>query len=194
MSFESLNLDAALLRAIEASGFKQPTEIQIQAIPVILQGQDLMASAQTGTGKTAAFVLPLLQKLLTQPRVTRGPRVMVLTPTRELAAQVEQNIRQFSQFIQLKSAMVVGGEAYPPQIKALQRPLDLLVATPGRLMDHMERGRQTEKAYTQIRNVGPCHRRAWPRVAALRCRGSRGVRIRCSGRHRSSHTATGRAC
>ncbi len=141
MSFESLKLDASLLRAIEASGFKQPTDIQVQAIPVILDGQDLMASAQTGTGKTAAFVLPLLQKLLTQPRVTRGPRVMVLTPTRELAAQVEQNIRQFSQFIQLKSAMVVGGEAYPPQIKALQRPLDLLVATPGRLMDHMERGR-----------------------------------------------------
>ncbi len=142
VSFKELQLNMKLLRAVEASGFAAPTDIQREAIPIVLSGRDLMASAQTGTGKTAAFVLPALEKL-SKPSAKqgRGPRVLVLTPTRELAMQVNENIRQFSRFAKFTTGNVVGGMAYPPQIKMLQRPLDLLVATPGRLMDHMERGR-----------------------------------------------------
>ncbi|MFN2308874.1 MAG: DEAD/DEAH box helicase [Gammaproteobacteria bacterium] len=142
MSFEQLNLNAQLLRALQASGFSAPTEIQSKAIPVVLAGRDLMASAQTGTGKTAAFVLPALERLLTPARMPgRGPRVLILTPTRELATQVNENIRQLGKFCRFTNGSVVGGMPYPPQMKLLQQPLDLLVATPGRLMDHMERGR-----------------------------------------------------
>ncbi len=142
MTFNELNLHSELLRAIEACGFDQPTDIQREAIPHVLAGRDLMASAQTGTGKTAAFVLPALQRLLTTPAGPgKGPRVLVLTPTRELAMQVADNIRQFSRFSRIRSGNVVGGMAYPPQIRMLREPLDLLVATPGRLMDHMEAGR-----------------------------------------------------
>ena len=142
MFFKDLNLDAKLLKAVEASGFSEPTDIQRQAIPVVLSGRDLMASAQTGTGKTAAFVLPALQQLL-KPSNKRGkgPRVLVLTPTRELAMQVTDHIRQFGRFAKFSAGTVVGGMAYPPQIKMLRNPLDLLVATPGRLLDHMEQGR-----------------------------------------------------
>jgi superfamily II DNA/RNA helicase len=142
VSFESLNLNSNLLRAVQAAGFSAPTDIQLQAVPVALEGRDLMASAQTGTGKTAAFVLPVLQRLTTPSAVGgRGPRVLVLTPTRELATQVEENIRLLAKFSRIVSGSVVGGVPYPPQIRMLQRPMDILVATPGRLMDHMERGR-----------------------------------------------------
>ncbi|WP_455219979.1 DEAD/DEAH box helicase [Kaarinaea lacus] len=142
MSFKELDLNENLLRAIEKSGFDKPTPIQQQAIPVVLSGQDLMASAQTGTGKTAAFVLPALQILQDQPAGKGiGPRVLVLTPTRELAMQVNDNVAQFSRFSKVTTGNVVGGMAYPPQIKMLKRPLDILVATPGRLMDHMIQGR-----------------------------------------------------
>lgn len=142
MLFKELNLDTRLLKAVEVSGFSEPTEIQRQAIPVVLAGRDLMASAQTGTGKTAAFVLPALQKLLSPAaKQGKGPRVLVLTPTRELAMQVNDNIRQFSKFMKFTNGTVVGGMPYPPQMKMLRNPLDLLVATPGRLMDHMEQGR-----------------------------------------------------
>ena len=139
MSFSDLKLNDKLLRALEAGGFKTPTDIQREAIPVVLSGRDLLASAQTGTGKTAAFVLPALQRLL-QPAPTKGigPRVLVLTPTRELAMQVNENIRQFSRFCRFANGTVVGGMPYPPQIQLLRRPLDLLVATPGRLMEHMD--------------------------------------------------------
>ncbi len=142
VSFESLNLNSNLLRAVQACGFSEPSEIQREAVPVALEGRDLMASAQTGTGKTAAFVLPVLQRLAT-PAVVHGagPRVLVLTPTRELAAQVEENIRSLGKFSRIVSGSVVGGTPYPPQIRMLQKPLDLLVATPGRLMDHMQSGR-----------------------------------------------------
>jgi len=142
VSFESLNLNEALLRAVQTCGFNEPTEIQLQAIPAVLSGRDLMASAQTGTGKTAAFVLPALQCLL-KPAVVngRGPRVLVLTPTRELAGQVADNIAALGRFVRLKSGSIVGGTPYPPQMRLLEQPLDLLVATPGRLLDHMERGR-----------------------------------------------------
>jgi superfamily II DNA/RNA helicase len=141
MSFENLNLDARLHKAIAAAGFTAPTDIQREAIPQVLAGRDLMASAQTGTGKTAAFVLPALQRLLQPAAPGRGPRVLVLTPTRELAMQVNDNIRQFSRFSKFSTGTVVGGMAYPPQMRMLSKPLDLLVATPGRLMDHMESGR-----------------------------------------------------
>lgn len=142
MSFESLNLDPKLLRALEACKFTAPTAIQREAIPAAIAGRDLMASAQTGTGKTAAFVLPALQRLLTNPAgAGRGPRVLVLTPTRELAMQVTSNIDQFNRFAKFTSGSVVGGLPYPAQMRLLKQPLDLLVATPGRLMDHMEQGR-----------------------------------------------------
>ena len=142
MLFKELNLDARLLKAVEASGFSEPTEIQRQAIPVVLSGRDLMASAQTGTGKTAAFVLPALQQLLSPVRKGgRGPRVLVLTPTRELAMQINDNIRQFTRFASFSTGTVVGGMSYSPQLRMLRKPLDLLVATPGRLLDHMEQGK-----------------------------------------------------
>ena len=142
MLFKELNLDERLLKAVEASGFSEPTEIQRQAIPVVLSGRDLMASAQTGTGKTAAFVLPALQRLLSPVRKGgRGPRVLVLTPTRELAMQINDNIRQFTRFANFSTGTVVGGMSYSPQLRMLRKPLDLLVATPGRLLDHMEQGK-----------------------------------------------------
>lgn len=140
-SFQSFRLAAPLLRGLEASGFSQPTEIQSRAIPVAMDGRDLLASAQTGTGKTAAFVLPALQRLLTAPpKAGRGPRVLVLTPTRELAGQVEQVIRQLGRFARLRSGIIVGGVSYGPQERLLRNGLELLVATPGRLIDHMAQG------------------------------------------------------
>jgi superfamily II DNA/RNA helicase len=141
LSFNQLNLHPNLLKAVAKCGFNQPTNIQREAIPVVLSGRDLMASAQTGTGKTAAFVLPTLQRLLTPAcKQGKGPRVLVLTPTRELALQVNEHIRQFSHGSRFTTGTVVGGMPYPPQIKMLRNPLDLLVATPGRLMDHMDKG------------------------------------------------------
>ncbi len=141
MSFKKLNLHPNLLKAVNACGFTQATDIQQQAIPAIISGRDLMASAQTGTGKTAAFVLPVLQKLMNPAQNKgKGPRVLVLTPTRELAIQVNDNTRQFSRFSNFVTGTVVGGMPYPPQIKMLRKSLDLLVATPGRLMDHMNQG------------------------------------------------------
>ncbi len=142
MSFEQFGLDSRILKAVKDSGFQQPTDIQNQAIPLALAGKDLMASAQTGTGKTAAFVLPSLQRLL-QPATKRGagPRVLVLTPTRELALQISDAVAQFGRFCRLTTGNLVGGMSYPPQNRMLGKPLDLLVATPGRLLDHMSQGR-----------------------------------------------------
>jgi superfamily II DNA/RNA helicase len=142
MSFESLNLDPAILRAIAETGYTEPTPIQAQAIPVVTEGHDLMASAQTGTGKTAAFMLPALN-LLAKPHAlnSRGPRILVLTPTRELAAQVNEAARKYGKFLRARTVSIVGGMPYPLQNKLLSQPLDILVATPGRLLDHMERGR-----------------------------------------------------
>jgi superfamily II DNA/RNA helicase len=142
LSFESLNLDPAILRAIAETGYTEPTAIQAQAIPVITAGNDLMASAQTGTGKTAAFMLPALNLLATPHELkSRGPRILVLTPTRELAAQVNEAARKYGKFIRARTVSIVGGMPYPLQNKLLSQPLDILVATPGRLLDHMERGR-----------------------------------------------------
>ena len=141
MSFQELDLDPCLLRALDACGFSEPTEIQKRAIPLALAGRDLMASAQTGTGKTAAFVLPSLQRLLTPSQARgNGPRMLILTPTRELANQVTKVVQELGKFARLRWGTIVGGMPYPPQFRLLRAPLDVLVATPGRLMDHMERG------------------------------------------------------
>ena len=142
MSFANLNLHPAILRAIEESGYTEPTPIQAQAIPEVMAGHDLMASAQTGTGKTAAFTLPALNLLATpHPSRSRGPRILVLTPTRELAAQVNEAARKYGKHMRARCVSIVGGMPYPLQNKLLSQPIDILVATPGRLLDHMERGR-----------------------------------------------------
>lgn len=142
MSFADLNLDPSILRALAEAGYENPTAIQAQAIPEALQGRDIMASAQTGTGKTAAFTLPALNLLATpHPVKSRGPRILVLTPTRELAAQVNDAARKYGKYIRARCISVVGGMPYPLQNKLLSQPLDILVATPGRFIDHLERGR-----------------------------------------------------
>lgn len=143
MSFASLNLIPPLLQALTDAGYEHPTAIQTSAIPLVLAGHDLMASAQTGTGKTAAFLLPALQRLQTPSTVSgRGPRVLVLTPTRELAAQVKDAASTYARHLaHMRLGVIVGGVPYPAQQKLLMRPLDVLVATPGRFLDHVERGR-----------------------------------------------------
>jgi len=142
MSFESLNLHPTILRAIEEAGYTTPTPIQAQAIPEVLAGRDLMASAQTGTGKTAAFTLPALNLLATpHESKSRGPRILVLVPTRELAAQVNESARKYGKYIRARTVSIVGGMPYPLQNKLLSQPLDILVATPGRFIDHLDRGR-----------------------------------------------------
>ena len=136
MTFETLGLAEPLLRAVRASGYTRPTPIQLQAIPAILEGTDIMAAAQTGTGKTAGFTLPLLQRLNGKPPVkSRHARALVLTPTRELAAQVQNSVVTYGRYLQLRSAAVFGGVNIPPQIRQLRRGVDVLVATPGRLLD-----------------------------------------------------------
>jgi ATP-dependent RNA helicase RhlE len=142
MSFESLGLKAELLRAVREQGYNEPTAVQKQAIPIILDGHDIMAGAQTGTGKTAGFTLPLLQKLgETSPAEGRRPvRALVLTPTRELAAQVGDSVETYGRHLPYRSAVIFGGVKINPQISKLRRGVDVLIATPGRLLDHMQRG------------------------------------------------------
>ena len=142
VSFDSLNLNPSILKALQEAGYTEPTPIQQQAIPVAIEGRDLMASAQTGTGKTAAFMLPSLHRIaIPSESRSRGPRVLVLTPTRELAAQVNDAARKYGKFLRARTVSIVGGMPYPVQNKLLSQPVDILVATPGRLIDHMERGR-----------------------------------------------------
>ena len=139
MSFESLGLAPALLRALADQGYANPTPIQAGAIPVVLEGHDLLAAAQTGTGKTAAFALPLLHKLASAgPTMTRRPRALVLTPTRELAAQVNDNLRDYGRHLRVSSTTIFGGVSMGPQMQALRRGVDVVIATPGRLIDHMQ--------------------------------------------------------
>ncbi|NEZ03926.1 DEAD/DEAH box helicase [Wenzhouxiangella sp. XN201] len=140
MNFDSLGLKAELLRAVSEQGYTKPTPVQIKAIPVILEGRDIMASAQTGTGKTAAFTLPLLHRLSERGGHQKQPRALILAPTRELAAQVNENLRAYGRHVQLRSLEIFGGVNINPQITKLQRGIDVLVATPGRLIDHMQRG------------------------------------------------------
>ena len=136
MNFDELNLAPAILRAVQEQGYTAPTPIQAQAIPVVLEGHDLLAGAQTGTGKTAGFTLPMLQLLSTRPAAKAGAiRALVLTPTRELAAQVEEAIRAYGQYLELTSTVIFGGVGMNPQINRIARGVDILVATPGRLLD-----------------------------------------------------------
>ena len=140
MSFDSLGLSAEILRAVSDKGYTTPTPIQLQAIPLILEGRDLMGGAQTGTGKTAGFTLPLLQKLMdtAKPHKGRRPlRCLILTPTRELAAQVHESVQTYGRNLPLKSMVVFGGVSINPQKMKLIKGVDILVATPGRLLDHV---------------------------------------------------------
>ena len=142
MLFTDLGLDEGLLRAVAAEGYTQPTPIQAQAIPVVLQGGDLLAAAQTGTGKTAAFTLPLLHRLIQRRAqgvsgAPKKPLALVLTPTRELAAQVAQSVRTYGGHLPLKTTVIFGGVSINPQIDVLRQGVDILVATPGRLLDHV---------------------------------------------------------
>ncbi|RTL58202.1 MAG: DEAD/DEAH box helicase [Rhodocyclaceae bacterium] len=143
MHFTDLGLSAGLLRAIGEQGYDTPTPIQAQAIPHVLAGSDLEALAQTGTGKTAAFVLPILQKLTSQTdspleRVSRNrPRALILVPTRELAAQVQESVRTYGKHVAIRSLAVFGGVGMQPQVTVLRRGVDIVVATPGRLLDHI---------------------------------------------------------
>lgn len=140
MSFESLGLMAELRRAVSKKGYDTPTPIQKQAIPVILEGRDLMGGAQTGTGKTAGFTLPLLQRLMETDKPAKGRRplrALVLTPTRELAAQVADSVRDYGQYLPLRSTVVFGGVSINPQKQKLIKGVDILIATPGRLLDHV---------------------------------------------------------
>jgi ATP-dependent RNA helicase RhlE len=138
MTFELLGLKPELLRAVAEKGYTTPSPIQSQAIPAVLAGGDLIAGAQTGTGKTAAFVLPMLQRLTETPHTGRAPRALVLTPTRELAAQVAESARNYGKYLKVRTAVVFGGVSINPQIDALRSGCDLLIATPGRLLDLAE--------------------------------------------------------
>ncbi|GLQ94580.1 DEAD/DEAH box helicase [Dyella acidisoli] len=138
MSFESLGLAPALLRALAEQGYAEPTPIQAGAIPVVLEGHDLLAAAQTGTGKTAAFSLPLLQRMSTTEHTAKRPRALVLTPTRELAAQIQDNMRAYGKHLRVSSTTIFGGVSMGPQVQALRRGTDIIIATPGRLVDHMQ--------------------------------------------------------
>ena len=143
MTFESLGLSPALLRALADNSYTTPTPIQLQAIPLALAGHDLLGGAQTGTGKTAAFGLPLLQRLANSDKPATGPRkprALILVPTRELAVQVADSIRSYSKYLRLNVTTIFGGAGMGPQVDNLRRGVDILVATPGRLIDHMERG------------------------------------------------------
>ncbi|WP_445230774.1 DEAD/DEAH box helicase, partial [Duganella rhizosphaerae] len=146
MSFSTLGLSDAIVRAVTEAGYTSPTPIQQQAIPAVLNGGDLLAGAQTGTGKTAGFTLPILHRLSTDAKgaaitsntTARPIRALILTPTRELAAQVEESVRIYGKYTKLNSTVIFGGVGINPQIKQLKHGVDILVATPGRLLDHME--------------------------------------------------------
>ncbi|THD42488.1 DEAD/DEAH box helicase, partial [Enterobacteriaceae bacterium ML5] len=152
MSFDSLGLSAEILRAVEEQGYREPTPIQRQAIPVVLQGRDLMASAQTGTGKTAGFTLPLLNMLShtnAQFKGRRPVRALILTPTRELAAQIGENVQAYSKYLTLRSMVVFGGVSINPQMLKLRGGVDVLIATPGRLLD-LEHQRAVDLSQVEI--------------------------------------------
>lgn len=140
MTFEQLGLSEPLQKAVSQSGYTEPTAIQTATIETVLLGKDLMATAQTGTGKTAAFTLPILHKLDASERTGRHPRALIVTPTRELAAQVEESVRKYGANLDLRSLAVFGGVKIGPQIKQLRQGIDVLVATPGRLLDLRQQG------------------------------------------------------
>lgn len=142
MLFSDLKLSAPLLKAIHDEGYTTPTPVQEKAIPSILEGRDMLAGAQTGTGKTAGFTLPILELLSQKPHAKGKPllRVLILTPTRELAAQVQESVKAYGKYLPFKSAVIFGGVSINPQIQILRAGIDILVATPGRLLDHVSQG------------------------------------------------------
>ena len=145
MTFDQLGLAPALLKAVQNEGYTEPTLIQQQAIPAVIAGRDLLAGSQTGSGKTAAFALPILHRLAMSRSAQNkfggtGIRVLVPTPTRELAAQVEESFKVYGKYLQLSSTVVFGGVGMNPQVKALKQGVDILVATPGRLLDLQGQG------------------------------------------------------
>jgi superfamily II DNA/RNA helicase len=141
MSFSTLGLDSSFLQTLAALGYLEPTPVQREAIPAVLAGGDLLVSSQTGSGKTAAFVLPGLQRLRAPSALPgNGPRMLVLAPTRELALQVQKATHVYGGGQRLRSACLVGGMPYGLQLKQLRNPVDLVIATPGRLKDHLDRG------------------------------------------------------
>jgi ATP-dependent RNA helicase RhlE len=142
-SFDALGLLPALMRAVSEQGYTVPTPVQAQAIPIVLAGHDVLAGAQTGTGKTAAFALPLLQRLASRTNTSASParhpvRALVLAPTRELAAQIHASVSDYARYLPIRSTVVYGGVGMQPQLNALRRGVDVLVATPGRLLDHIQ--------------------------------------------------------
>lgn len=142
MLFTELNLSAPILKAVSEEGYTTPTPVQAQAIPFILDGRDMLAGAQTGTGKTAGFTLPMLE-ILSRNHHTKGPRhvrVLILTPTRELAAQVGESVKTYGKYLPFKSTVIFGGVGIQPQITTLRNGVDILIATPGRLLDHVSQG------------------------------------------------------
>ena len=143
MSFSELGLDPLILKSVLAAGYEHATPVQLQAIPAALTGRDLLVSSNTGSGKTAAFLLPSIQRLQAEPTIkSMGPRVLVLTPTRELALQVEKSAMKYGNDLRrFRTACLVGGAPYGLQLKRLSQPVDVVVATPGRLIDHLERGK-----------------------------------------------------
>src|SRR5688572_10075210 len=141
MTFEELGLSPTILQAIADLGYQQPTPIQAQAIPVVLMGRDVLGCAQTGTGKTAGFTLPMIEILSSGRAKARMPRSLILEPTRELAAQVAENFDAYGKYTKLTKALLIGGVSYDDQERLLDRGVDVLIATPGRLLDHFERGR-----------------------------------------------------
>jgi len=140
MLFNEFGLSTELLRAVEKKGYTEATPIQQQAIPVILEGRDVLGAAQTGTGKTAGFTLPILQHLQTSTKNRRNIRALILTPTRELAAQVGESVRDYGAYLPFKTAVIFGGVSINTQISKLRNGVDVVVATPGRLLDHMQQG------------------------------------------------------
>ena len=139
MSFNTLGLSPELKKAIESKGYSDPSEIQQQAIPSILQGNDIMAGAQTGTGKTAAFALPILQRLQNDESKRRRVRTLVLVPTRELASQVGDSFRSYGKNLRFRTSTLYGGVSIKTQIDKLKKGVDIVVATPGRLLDHLDK-------------------------------------------------------
>ena len=141
MDFQELGLSEQILRSIEEIGYETPSQIQEQAIPHVLMGRDILGCAQTGTGKTASFMLPLIEILITGKSKSRMPRSLILAPTRELAMQVSEDFKLFNKYLKLKMALLIGGVSFSEQDMKLAKGVDVLVATPGRLLDHIERGK-----------------------------------------------------
>ena len=142
LRFEDLNIKAPFLKALNEEGYTSPTPIQHETIPLVLKGLDVLGMAQTGTGKTAAFTLPILQKLNSSQSTekARDPRALILAPTRELAIQINESIRKYGQYIAIKHTVIFGGVKQGPQVKSLERGMDIIVATPGRLLDLINQG------------------------------------------------------